>query len=144
MLEPEDAPISTADAKAIYKNWMLRIGRLDKQEVGLHVGYFAEAMQEHEEELKGQALDAKQSLSFDTEEYRAAVKAAKQALSRCKDESKIPELQTELQEAEEFLARSAQPGEALIKTVQEHIKAFKADKRAFLVEYINNETQTAE
>lgn len=135
MLQPVDNKISTTEAKRIFKEWMLKIGHFDKQEVGDHVGYLAEAIKDHEECLKMEAdheKDQTKELIAEEEEY---LKDAKHELAKCKDETQKAELQSDVDVSEQEIAR-------LTKCLANHNKVlddFKKDKRDFLVSYINDQ-----
>lgn len=135
MLQPVDAPITTAEAKRVFKEWMVQIGHLDKQEVGDHVKYFADAMKEHEGDLKMEADHEKELAKDEFAEEKEYLKEAKRELAKCNDEARKAELQAEIKDSEEMIAR-------MTASLAEHDKAldaFKKDKREFLVNYINEQ-----
>ena len=135
MLEPVDAAISTTQAKRIFREWMLKIGHLDKQEVGDHVGYFADAMKDHEECLKMESDHEKEMTKEEISEEKEYLKDAKRDLAKCKNESQKAELQSDIDASEQEIAR-------LTKCLADHNKPLdilKKDKRDFLVNYINDQ-----
>lgn len=139
MLQPVDQPITTALAKQLFKEWMLKIGYLDKQEVSLHVGYFADEMRSYEENLKEELSEGKKNLAFETKESQEEIKRIKKALVNCKDDVKKAGLEDELADAEDELRLYAMGPEGDIVKAQDLLDAFKADKRAFLIEYVNGQ-----
>lgn len=138
-LQPVDQPINTVLAKQLFKEWMLKIGYLDKQEISLHVGYFAEEMRSYEENLREELREGKKNLAFETKESKEEIKRIKMALANCKDDTKKAELEDELADAEDELRLYAMGPEGDIAKAQELLDAFKADKRAFLIEYVNGQ-----
>lgn len=135
MLEPVDALISTAEAKRIFKEWMLKIGHLDRQEVGDHVGYFADAIKDHEEYLKMESDHEKDITKEEIPEEKEYLKEAKRDLSKCKDDSQRAELQSDVSACEETIERHT----AQLADHGKPLNDFKKDKREFLVSYINDQ-----
>lgn len=135
MLQPIDNKITTMEAKRIFKEWMLKIGHLDKQEVGDHVGYFSVAIKDQEECLKMEADHEKDQTKELLAEEKEYLKDAKRELATCKDESQKAELQSDVDAFEQEIAR-------LTKCLVDHNKPlddFKKDKRDFLVNYVNDQ-----
>ena len=135
MLQPIDNKITTTEAKRIFKEWMLKIGRLDKQEVTDHVGFFSEAIKDQEECLKMEADHEKEQTKELIAEEKEYLKDAKRELATCKDESKKAELQSDVDASEQEIAR-------LTKCLADYNKPlddFKKDKRDFLVNYVNDQ-----
>jgi hypothetical protein len=141
ILQPTDQPITTVEAKRIFKEWMLKIGYLDKQEVGDHVGYFADEMHSYEENIKEDLRMAKDSLADETKESKEELKRIKKELASCKDDAKKAELEDELADAEDELKFNAMGPEGDIARAQELLDTFKTDKRAFLIKYVNEQVQ---
>lgn len=131
MLTPVDAPISTTDAKRLYKQFMKEIGFLEKDELSDSVSYLAEEIKDTEQYLREECADKKEEIADakrQLKEFNERIKTA-DATERDDIEDEIRELkddleyyQTELEEAAEALAK------------------FRTDKRTFLVDYINRET----
>lgn len=139
ILQPADQPITTVEAKRIFKEWMLKIGYLDKQEVGDHVGYFAEEMRSQEDSLKEDLQIAKETMAEQTQHVKEEIKRIKKELASCKDDEKKAELEDTLSDAEDELEFQATDGKNDIAEAQQRLDGFKADKRAFLIEYVNGQ-----
>jgi hypothetical protein len=141
MLEPVNAPIATAEAKRIFKEWMLRIGhlsnkdKLDKMELADSVSYFVEEMKQHEQALKDDLADAKAQTAEEIKELKAELRELKKALVKCADQAEKQTLETEIAETEKDIQIAAQN----VPVEVELLEKFKADKRMFLVDYINTQ-----
>ena len=136
-LQPVDQPITTVMAKQLFKDWMLKIGYLDKQEVGAHVGYLAEEIRTREDSLKEDLQIAKQTMTEQTQHFKDEIKRIKKELASCKDDEKKAELEDALADAEDELEFQTTDGKNDIAEAQQHLDAFKADKREFLINYVN-------
>lgn len=134
MLEPADAPITTANAKKLFKQWMLLIAYLDKQEVGDHVRYFADDMKEEESQLKSALKDAKEQFKDQIADSKSEVAELRKDIKKAKPDE-IEELEEALAEAEE-VARYIKLD---IEAAEKQLANFQEDKRAFLVQYINQQ-----
>jgi len=146
MLQPVDAPISTAEAKRIFKEWMVKIGhlsnkdKLDKMELSDHVGYFVEDMKQHEEALKFDIDDEKESVAESIKEEKEEIRVLKKELAKCKDQAERENIEGQVAHCERAIANYQ---ESLAMRVKE-LADFKADRRAFLVEYINTQVHGPE
>ncbi len=118
-------PIGTAEAKKLYKQFMVDIGYLEKDEATEYAGAFADAMNEHLEYLQADVRDAKEALAEAKKEANDFEGLTKEEIIEAKAD--IPQFieweQNELTNAQAALAK------------------FKTDKRDFMIEYINGETQ---
>jgi septal ring factor EnvC (AmiA/AmiB activator) len=146
MLQPADAPISTADAKRILKEWMVKIGhlsnkdKLDKMELTDHVGYFVEEMKQHEESLKFDIDDEKESVAESIKEEKEEIRDLRKELAKCNDPAEKGNIEAQIADCERSIA-------SYQESLAERVKAladFKADRRAFLVEYINTQVHGPE
>jgi hypothetical protein len=84
---------------------------------------------------------AKDSLADETKESKEEIKRIKKELANCKDDEKKAELENELADAEDELKFNAMGPESDIAKAQELLDAFKTDKRAFLIKYVNEQVQ---
>ncbi len=141
MLHPVDNKITTQEAKRLFREWMLRIGYLDKQEVGDHVGYLADEIRDHEQGLKDDLKEAKERLTEDTKQAKEDCKRIEKELKTCKDAVKKAELEEELKEAQEDMELDANGARQDIAEAEASLAAFKEDKREFLVRYINQQVR---
>lgn len=146
MLQPVDAPISTAEAKRIFKEWMVNIGHLsnkdniDKMELSDHVGYFVEDMKQHEEALKFDIDDEKEAVAESIREEKEEIRDLKKELAKCKDHTQRENIEGQIAHCERAIANYQ---ESLAVRVKE-LADFKADRRAFLVDYINTQVHGPE
>lgn len=136
-IEPTDAKISSIDAKKVFRHYMLAIKYLDKTEVARHVGYFAEEMRSHEQLLRDEVARAKQECGPDIAETKAEIRAIERELARSTELSVKEELLTDLEAETEALALQSM----FLQRAEREYREFKEDKRAFLVAYINRQTQ---
>jgi len=146
MLTPVDAPISTADAKRLFKAWMLKIGRLDKQEIPDHVKYFADAMKDEEQGLKEFLDDEKRQVDEAIEErkteFQDELNDLKEQLSESTDEDEKKALKLEIEDAKKeirFVKETVTAEFRYFEKTSNALSDFKKDKRAFLVDYINSQ-----
>ena len=141
MIKPVGEPLSTAQAKSTYRAWMLMIGHLsektreDKADLADAVEAFADAMKLHLDELKEFLPDSKAWQKNELKELKAHLLELKKELAQCTDPTE-----------QKAWARAINVTEKDIQTVPQggaqeaaEIEQFKADKRAFLVDYINTE-----
>lgn len=146
MLQPVDAPISTAEAKRIFKEWMLKIGhlsikdKLDKMELSDHVGYFVEELKQHEESLKLDIDDEKESVADSVKEEKEEIRDLKKELAKCKEQAERQHIEEEIAHCERAIANYQDSLAARVKELAD----FKADRRAFLVDYINTQVHGPE
>ncbi|HRF12234.1 MAG TPA: hypothetical protein PLR37_08895 [Candidatus Accumulibacter phosphatis] len=147
MLQPIDTPISTADAKQLFKEWMVRIGHfsdkdpLDRLELSAHAGYMIDEMKEHEGLLREEVRDAKESVADAVKEEKDELRELKKLLAKCNDPSEKSEIEAEIADCEYRIAKF--PNDWLAPRVKA-LADFKADKREFLVHYINMQVHGAQ
>lgn len=135
MLLPRGAPIPTASAKQLFKKWMLQIGYLDKQEVGDHVLYLADAIKDHEQFLKDELADVRSNISEEMRSLKSDRRDLEKSLVSCKDQTQKLSIDSEIAELDTSIA---QLQTEIDDAVAVGIK-FKTDKREFLVDYINQQ-----
>lgn len=136
MLQPADAPISLTDAKRIFGEWMLKIGHLsDKEEASEHVIYLVEAISERADELKEEYVSQKEIASETLRDLRLELSDLKKGLKLASSEEEKCEFHDAISNVEREIAS---PNSA-INAAAEALAAFKNDKRAFLVDYINTQ-----
>ena len=141
MLQPVDAPISAAQAKTLFKDWMVRIGhlsdkdKLDKAELNDHVVYLTDEIRDREVQLKGDADSAKAELAEEVKDLKDDLKELRSDIAKEKDQSEKVRLQGEVKEIEAAIADLNQ------KEIPEvlALEKFRTDKREFLVNYINTQ-----
>jgi len=133
MLTPVDEPISTTEAKRIFKQFMKDIGYLEKDELSDHAGYLAEEIKDHEQYLREELSDKKE----DVAEAKRQIKELKSSLKKA-DAAKTEDIQYEIDDLEDELVYSQKE----LEEAAEALSKFRKDKRAFLVEYINSQTQS--
>ncbi len=133
MIQPVGQPLTLTDAKAVFRAYTLQVGVLEKDEVALHVGYMVDEIKSHEESLKEDAQQFKEAMREAADE----VKEAKRELAKAKSEQEKADSQSDLEEAEFNLQAAKQDFEEAAQA----LAAFKADKREFLIEYVNQQFQ---
>lgn len=157
VLEPANAPILTVAAKKLYRNWMLTIGMQDKEKIADGVRELSEALKAREEELRGEvdlALAEVSSARERTAARRHEIAEQRKVISALqKKATEGPAEKSDIAATEIYVAEAnleeAQGGAspalkgALIDLINAKAKsrAFRQDKRNFLVEYINSEVQ---
>lgn len=131
MFSPSDKPISTADAKRLFKQYMKDIGFLAREELSDHAGYLADEIKQDEEYLKGEWLEKKNEVSRIT----TRIKELKKKIPGCTDPTKKELIEGEIEDLKEELEFATKD---LEKAAQEYT-TLKNDKRAYLVDYINRQ-----
>lgn len=141
MIKPVGEPLSTAQAKSTYRAWMLMIGHLsektreDKTVLAYAVESFAEDMKLHLDELKTNLSDARADRKDEVKELKAHLLELKKELAQCADPTEQKALARAINVTEKDIQTAPQGGEQEAAEIEQ----FKADKRAFLVDYINTE-----
>ena len=130
MITRDDQPISTTGAKAIFKQRMLDIGYLGKDELNEHVVCLSNEIKGHEQYLKDEVTNTKEEI----QEAKNELANLKKKLTTCHDDEK-----EEIEDGIKLLE-----GELVIAAVDmekatNNLAEFKKDKRAFLVDYINTQ-----
>ena len=129
MLEPVDKDVTTQEAKSVFKQYLLQVNYCDKTEASDLVRDFAEDLKDHLQMLKEGLADAKNELK----DEKLNLKQLKAKLSKA-SEQEVEELNEEI----EFSQDDILSLEKDIKNNQAEIDDFKKDKRAFLIENVNN------
>lgn len=129
-IDSDGKPVSTATAIKLYKEFMLAIGYLEKDELSHHAEYFADAIKE---QLECLTEDAKGDLIGIKERIKDAKERLKGALTASQKEEIIEEIKSH----EDDLNFEVQD----LNDRKAELAAFKLDKRIFLIDYVNQETQ---
>ncbi len=136
-IEPRDAKLSTVDAKRVFRQYMLATKCLDKEEIGDHVGYFAEELKSQEQFLKEELARAKEDFGPDIGEAKSEIRKIERDIAKSTDSVIKAELEAELTDAKNELVEQSK----YLEQAEREYREFKEDKRAFLVAYINQQTQ---
>lgn len=135
---PNGKAITSAQAVKIFRLYMLAVGYLDKQELPDWARSFSEDMKRHGESLGYNVLHEKQQLNAgEALECTLEIRALKRRLAKIKTPSKRAEIASEIEEAEIAYYEEAK----YLREAEQALKDFRADKRQFTVDYINNITQ---
>lgn len=130
MIQTNGAPITAAQAVKLFKEFAHKSGYLKKNELTEHAGYFADELREHganlEEDVAGDIASLKERLK----ELKALRKGESDPLRKT-------ELDEEIELALEDLEQEKSSRQEAIAA----LAAFKADKRQFLIDYMNAQTQ---
>lgn len=132
---PPDAPISTADAKKLYKQVMQIIGFVDKGCMADYVRYLAEAMKEEEDYLREELNKERDFIHEEIQFDRDCLRDLKSSLRAANTDDERAAIALEISEHEESISQA----QKRINEEKALFDAFRADKRAFLVEYMNRE-----
>ena len=131
-IEPVDAPISTAEAKRIFKAFMSQIGYLERGELAEHAGYLADDIKEMTEAYREDLADLKSQIP----ELKAEIKKLNQELTNCAGNEQ-KDIEKEINWTKEALDQLLMD----IEDTKREQAEFKRDKRSFLIRYINDQTQ---
>lgn len=137
-ITPVGQAITSAQAVKLFRLWMLATGYLDKQELPDWARSFSEDMKSHGESLVYDVLHEKQQLKAgEALECTLEIRALKRRLEKIKTASKRAEIEAEIAECEAAYFEEAK----YLRKAEVALKEFRADKRQFTVDYINNITQ---
>ena len=130
MLEPVDKDVTTQEAKSVFKQYLLQVNFCDKSEASDLVRDFAEELKDHLKMLKEDLADVKNELK----DEKLNLKQLKAKLIKVASGEAAEDLNEEI----EFSQDDILSLEKDIKNHQTEIDDFKKDKRAFLIENVNN------
>lgn len=131
MIEPKDEPITTSEAKKLFKQYMLQIGYLEKEELSEHASYLVNEINENEQYLKDDIADKKKEIKEKTE----ILKTLKIKFNQCTDEDGRDDIESEIEDCSydiDFLKNE-------LDKIDKELADFQSDKKTFLVDYINNQ-----
>ena len=123
-------PITAAQAVKLFKAFALQSGYLDKDELIEHAAYFSDEMKSHGEFLEADANEAISSIKDQLKELKARRKGET-------DKETKESLDSEIESAQEDLLSELD----FRKNAIAALAAFKTDKRQFLIDYTNQQTQ---
>lgn len=129
-IDSDGKPVSTATAIKLYKEFMLAIGYLEKDELAHHAEYFSDA-------IKEQLASLTEEAKGDVSEIKERLKDAKERLKGALITGQKEEINEEIESLQDDLNFEMQD----LKDRKAELAAFKLDKRSFLIEYVNQETQ---
>ena len=139
MLQPVDNKLSTQEVKKLFREWMLKIGYLDKDEVHDHVGYFADEIREQEQNYKDDIKEAKENLAFELKPLQEKLAELKKKLSKCTDETTRAAIEEDIADTVENMTFAKDDAAQTIAEAERDLAAFKADKREFLINAVNTQ-----
>lgn len=131
MIDSKGEPITKAQAVKLFKQYMVAVGYLDKDELTEHAGYFADEMTEHEDCLKQDAAGDLASLKEHLKTLRSRRKGETDRETKADLDDEISSAQDDI-ENEEHSTESA----------RSELADFKKDKRLFLINYVNQQVQS--
>ncbi len=130
MLQPTDAEVKTNDAVKFFREFMLKTGTLDKDEISDHTQMFREEMREHAEALREDLASSKEDLA----EYKETLKELKAGLKHADEEEK-EDIEAEIEDTEIEIEDT----KSEIEETRAELAAYQKDKRAFLINYVNRQ-----
>lgn len=133
-------PISTTDAKRLYREVMVAIGYLDKGDTKRHIEYLAEAMKDRESDLRLVLDDQKAYLQDTINDNKELVRDLKKDFRAAKTDDERGVITLEISDLESQILKY----QAAIETEKAALESFKKDKRSFLVDYVNRELHGSE
>lgn len=129
MLEPIDKDVTTQEAKSVFKQYLLQVNFCDKSEASDMVRDFADEMKDHLNMLKEDLGDLKNDLK----DEKNNIKVLKSKFLKS-DGDEADEISEEIEMSQEDILSFEED----IMSHQSEIDDFKKDKRAFLIESVNN------
>lgn len=139
MLQPVDATLSTTDAKRILKEFYRQIGYCeDASDARMEAESLADSIRYHEENLRSEFEMIKEEYDRDLAEWKSELQDLKDGLKTAEP--------AEREEAKEEIALHNQykPDESHSLRAKKALADFKADKRAYLIAYINEQLHGSE
>lgn len=135
MISSDGKPVDAATAVKLYKQFMLQTGYLDKQELAEHAEYFAQEVKDHGQSLADDVAHEKQARDEAVTGLKAEIAELKKRRAAASSEPERTELADELTDLEAEIAAGAID----LDEAREAAKAFRTDKRQFLIDHINQE-----
>lgn len=135
MVQPADVPITTAAAKRALKTFLREIGYCDgATEANMEANCFADDVNQHEEKLKWEVEQAEA-------DYRGNIAYWNEELDLIKDGLDDADTPTERAEIKEEIDthKASKPADAELVEAKKRLADFRADKRAFLISYLNEQ-----
>jgi len=132
MIDSKGEPITKAQAVKLYKEYMLAVGFLDKDELTYHADDFAEEITRHQEELEHEAENDLASLQEQLKDLETQRKGETDAETK-------EFLKEEIASVKDDIKHEKTTNQPAVDA----LAAFKKDKRQFLIDYVNHEVQGA-
>ena len=134
MIEPLDLPISATEAKKFYRWFVKEIGfATDRQDIADGARYLGDEIKYWQQALK----DECEQYAADLKEAKANLAEAEKRLAKCRDADMREDLEVDVADCRSDVDTIS---EDLAKAKRE-LADFKNDKRAFVIDYINQEVQ---
>jgi septal ring factor EnvC (AmiA/AmiB activator) len=130
MMQPIDEDIKANDAARIFREFMLKTGILDKDEISDHVQMLRDEMKDHTDALRDDLTSSREELV----EYKATLKNLKAELKHAEGEER-EDIEAEIEDIEGEIENT----NSEIETAKAEVAAYQKDKRAFLIEYVNRQ-----
>ena len=130
MIDSKGEPITKAQAVKLYKEYMLAVGFLDKDEINYHATGFAEEIARHQEELEHDAVNDLASLQEQLKDLQAKYKGETDAETK-------EFLKEDIASVKDDIEKEKITNQPAVNA----LAAFKKDKRQFLIDYVNHEVQ---
>lgn len=130
MIQSDGGPITSAQAIKLFKEFALKSGYLAKGELAEHAEYFSNELKEHAQALEEDAAG-------DIADFKAKLKDLKAQRKGETDKNTKEQLDDEIAVAQEELDEEMNYRKSAILA----LAAFKADKRQFLIDNMNQQTQ---
>lgn len=131
MIEPVEAQLSLTDAKKMYRKIMLELKHLDREEVSDHVQYLSDDVKETLNAHKEDIAQAKDEIR----ELKGKLKLLQKSLKEEIDPDRKEEIELEIED----WSQDVEFAEEQIQETELAYSKLKADKREFLVDYLNQE-----
>ncbi len=131
MIQSNGGSITSTQAVKLFKEFALKSGYLGKDELVEHASYFSDEMKEHGQYLEEDAVGDIATLREQLKDLKARRKGETDQDTKDQLDEEIDSVKDSLDEEIKF----RQPA-------IEALAAFKADKRQFLIEYMNRQTQS--
>jgi len=136
MILPVDQPIPTVKAIQIYKEFMLKVGYLEKYELAWHADEFAESMRRRTDELADDVRYETECLDTASADTKQQIANLKHQYSQATDPDERECINDEIDDLKQELT----PDDSDLKAAKKTLQSFRRDKRQFLIDYVNRET----
>jgi hypothetical protein len=128
---PGSGPLSSSDATVFYKQYMVQVGFVDKDEIGEHARSLAHEMRQHEAFLKSDIADFKNEIKDAKRQIATFRKAQLKAVSPAEQQG----LASEIVDCEADISSTG----VKLAEFEADLKEFRENKRAYLHNYINKQ-----
>lgn len=138
-LEPRGKSMSSSEAKAFLREYLLKTRGLTKAAVAIHIVRFSDELKFHLQDLRAEVQDAKESAQDDIRDLKGRLSEKRKALAIERDEERREKLLWDIEALRDEIDEAKQYAKDSLEEAKAALAAFIQDKRAHLCQYVNRE-----